>query len=251
MKRQIYDLTDEPFAVFTNKVGSVLKAEGILYNIVGGVATQAYILDMLTGKYGKSVTELVEDEEVRIQDYVRRTDDIDVSLSLEGDDREKIRRITTIILPQFSFETVSPSEESIFKFKVERMGASRPKFKVYVDDQGSEDDVIAMNIGRNQKDIRRLDFHWYDEFLSQGKELVVPYLDGFDIRTRVPRLEHLLASKIAPSRAKDLMDNKNLATLAKETGIKLDFKEIEKVLMPNHEDNLYRFLNAEYPEQVR
>ena len=249
MKRQLYDLTDDSFAVFVNQVGDVLRAKNIPHNIVGGVASQAYILDMLTKKHGKSVSDLTRDKEVRVQDYVRSTDDVDVALDLEGetDDTDKIRRITTEILPQFNFTKLSPDEESILEFKAERIGASRPRYRVFVNEQGSIEDVIAMNIGRQPKDLHSLNPVWYTEFLAQGGEITIPYSEKYTLRLRVPRLEHLFASKISQSRAKDLMDNKNLASLAKDIGVELDFAEMSRVLLPRHEDNYHRFLSAEYP----
>ena len=48
MKRQIYDLTNEAFGMFVNRVGTVLNEEKIPHYIGGGVAVQAYILSMLT-----------------------------------------------------------------------------------------------------------------------------------------------------------------------------------------------------------
>jgi predicted nucleotidyltransferase len=79
--------------------------------------------------------------------------------------------------------------------------------------------------------------------------LNIPFCEGFELKIIVPRLEHLLSSKIAQSRAKDLMDNKNLSTLIKESNLQLDFGEMNKILMPYHEENYRRFLNLEYPSQ--
>jgi len=249
MKRSLYDLIDEPLTMFVNKVCDVLKDEGIHYNIVGGVAVQAYILDMLTKKYGEDVLRIAEDGGVRVQDYIRGTDDVDVVLSLQGEDVEKIKRINSI-LPKFAYEDISPSGESIIEFRTERVGASRPKYRVYVDDIGNQEDVIAMNISRGQKkDLHKLDYFWYDEFLKHSKELNIPFFKEFGLKINVPKLEHLLSSKIAQSRAKDLMDNQNLSTLVKDSGIELDFNEIEKILMPYHEGVYRRFLDAEYPSE--
>jgi len=250
MKRRLYDLTDEPFVVFVNKIGEVLRNENIPHNIVGGVATQAYILDMLTKKYEKNISEIAYDTKIRVQDYIRSTDDVDVALDLRGEDTEKIKKINKF-LPKLIFEDISPSEESIIEFKSERVGASRPVFKVYVDEKGNQDTIIAMNISRNQKgDLYNLDDVWYEEFLNQTKLVSLPYLDNFNLTLNVPRLEHLLASKISKCRAKDLMDNKNLMILMKDKKIGLDFEEMEKILLPLHEDNYEKFLSLEYPSRL-
>jgi len=255
MKRQLYDLTDEPFVVFVNKIGETLREQEVPYNIVGGVAAQAYILDMLAGKYGENVSEISGDENIRVQDFVRSTDDVDIALDLKGvkgDDSEKMKWITREFLPHLKFEEVSPDGESILRYTSERIGASRPRFRVYVNEQGGEDDVIAMNISRGQKgDLHDLHDKWYSKFIERGRDLEVPYSEGYKLRIRVPRLEHVLATKIARSRAKDLMDNKNIATLAKDVDQNLDFKEIRGILLPSHLDNFQRFLASEYPDMVR
>jgi len=251
MKRQLYDLTDEPFAMMINRVGTVLKKEGVKHNIVGGAAVQSYIFYMLTKKYNKDICGLIYDPDVRIQDYIRSTDDIDLALKLEEEeDTEKIRKINQF-LPKFAFEEIAPCGEVIVEIRPERIGASRPTFKIYVDGKGSEDEIIAMNINRGKKgDIRNLEDHWYNKIIEESEELVIPYTPNYELRVVVPKLEHLLVEKIAGSRAKDLMDNKNLADLSKETGRELDFKEMKSMLLPINERNYFRFLEAQYPKQL-
>ena len=83
MKRQLYDLTDEPFVMFVDRLDEVLKGEEIRYNVVGGVASQAYILDMLSKKHDRPIDGLVRYEDVRVQDYLRSTDDVDIALDLK------------------------------------------------------------------------------------------------------------------------------------------------------------------------
>lgn len=249
MKRQLYNLTDEPFAMIVGRIGLVLKDEGIEHNIVGGAAVQSYVLHMLTEKYNQNICELIYNPNIRIQDYIRSTDDIDLALKLEGDDTKKIRRINTI-LPKFVFEEISPCGESIIEIRPERIGASRPIFKVYIDGKGSQEEVIAMNINRGKGgDIRNLEDHWYNTIIENSQELIIPYTPNYSLRVVVPKLEHLLVEKIAGSRAKDLMDNKNLADLSKERGRELNFKEMESMLLPINEKNYLRFLEAQYPER--
>ena len=252
MKRQIYDLTDQPLIMFTDRVGKILRDNDIQHNIVGGVAAQAYILKMMIDIYGKNATEIAADPSIRIQDYIRSTDDIDMALSLTGDDEEKIKLINQKVLPRLPYEGISPDQESIIEFKEERRGASRPIYRVYIDGQGSQEDVIALNISRGQlKDMHRLAPEWYNTFLEQGQELTIPYSEGYSLKLRVPKLEHVLASKIAHSRSKDLMDNRNLATLAKEAGVELDLGEMARILIPDFEDEYSAFTFSEFPENVK
>jgi len=248
MKRQLYDLTDEPFVMFVDRLDEVLKGEEIRYNVVGGVASQAYILDMLSKKHDRPIDGLVRYEDVRVQDYLRSTDDVDIALDLKGDDADRIKTITTVIIPKMGFEGISPDGESLVEFRSERVGASRPRFRVYVNDQGTQEEVIAMNIGRQPSDLRKLDPHLYGDFINQGRDLRLEYSEDFSLNLHVPRLEHVLASKVSQSRAKDLMDVRNLTTLAKDTGRELDFQEIERVLLPGYPDKYERFLSEEYPD---
>ena len=247
MKRELYDLTDDPFAMFVNRVGEVLREEGIPHNIVGGAAVQGQVLSMLVEKYGIDVYGLIADPDIRVQDYLRSTDDVDVALKLEGDDRERIRRINGI-LPRFAFEDITPNGESIVEVRHGRVGASRPTYRIYIDGKGSDEKVIVMNIGRGNKNgkVRGLDTKWYDEFIDQSQRITVPYAEGFEIVMNIPRLEHLLASKIAGSRAKDLMDIKNLVDLTKSIGRGLDVDEIGKILLPVNERNYGRFIASYY-----
>jgi hypothetical protein len=236
--------------MFVDREGKVLKDEGITHNVVGGVGIQSYLLNMLTKKTGRRVTNILGDESIRVQDYIRGTDDVDVALKLEGDDMAKMRRIKGII-SRLGYEDISPCGEHIIEVKPERVGASRPTFRVYVNGEGSEEDVIAMNISRGQNgDLHRLDQLWYDKFLDGSREIVIPYCSGFDLKVNVPQLEHLLAPKIAHSRPKDLMDTQNIAELARETGVGLDFKEMERILLPKHDDNYRLFLSLGYSAEL-
>ena len=250
MKRSLYNLTDEPFAMFVNRVGKVFRDIGIKHNIVGGVAVQAYMLRFLAGE--RDIVSFLDDSNIRIQDYFRNTDDVDVSLNLQFNDNER-RRIIEEILPQFEFEDISPVKNYIVGVKLERHGVSRPTFKFYVDgDNESYEEIISMNISRNQEgDLHKLNDSWYKEFLNQSKKITIPYCQNFNLEINAPVLEHLLASKIALSRAKDLMDIKNLSGAVKDSGIELDFNKMDNILLPYHENNYCRFLKEEYPFEFK
>ncbi|MBX4196327.1 hypothetical protein KW805_01945 [Candidatus Pacearchaeota archaeon] len=248
MKRQIYDLTDEPFAVFVNRVGTVLQGEKIPFYIGGGVAVQSYVLDMLSQKYSHDILGLVHDPLLRIQDYIRSTDDVDVALQLpDTGESERIMKVTSIV-PKFAFEEIPPSSDYVLEVRSARTGASRPTYRLYKDGKGSEEEVIAMNIFRSQVEgLRGLDEKWYSHFIDQSRNLKVPYSSKYELSIRVPKLEHLLAMKISNSRAKDLMDNKNLTDLLKNQLKSLDFEEMERILLPQHQNNYNHFLNLHYP----
>ncbi len=255
MKRQIYDLTDEPFVMFVNRIGSVLRDENIPYNIGGGVAVQAYLLDFLCKMYREDITGLSHDPQLRIQDYIRSTDDVDVALKIEEDGKEleeeqKIKRIISI-LPKLAFEEISPSVQNVYEFRTARSGASRPTYRVYTDDEGSEEEVIAINFFRGQVgSLRGIDEKWYNHFIDNSYDIRLSYNDRSEVVVTVPKLEHLLAMKINNSRAKDLMDNKNLADLLTSQGVELNFDEIERIIPPESIDNYNHFLKCHYPKRL-
>ena len=246
MKRQIYNLTNEPFAMFVNRVGSVLSEEGIEHSIVGGVAVQTYIVKMLAEKTGRVVSDIGYG--VRVQDYLRSTDDVDITLKLGDDDFQKIKRINGF-LPKFGFEDISYSEDSIVEVKPERIGASRPTFRVYVDGIGSEHDVVAMNINRgNGHSLKYMDDGYHDKIINASQTLTIPYNSRQNLCIRVPKLEHLLATKISLSRAKDLMDIRNLLDLVEETGNDLNGRELRKILLPENEKKYRQFFDSIHPD---
>lgn len=253
MKREIYNLTDEPFALFVNKVGAVLKEKGIEHSVVGGVSVQAHMLDMLTKKYGSDVYHLVHNPSLRMQDYIRSTDDVDLSLKLdETTDMDKTKRINEI-LPYFACdESYSPSEESIIEIKQERIGVSRPTFRVSVNDKSNEQDVISMNITRDKETgLRHLNSFWYNEIINQSQDLAIPYINNYKLNVRVPKLEHVLATKISGSRAKDLMDIKNLVDLSRVMGREINLEELEDMLLPGNRDHYFSFLSTQFRERLK
>ncbi len=247
MKRELYDLTDEPFLMFTNRVGQVLGRESIIHNIVGGTAVQSYLFYMLCKIHNSTIQGLISDQSVRVQDYIRSTDDIDVAIRLEEEeDIDKIKRINKVV-SELPFEEISPNGQYIVEVRAGRIGASRPTFRVYVDSKGSDQEVIAMNISRGQPgSLKKLDDKWYNPFLDNSQSLEVSYNEEYSLKIKVCRLEHILSTKIAAGRAKDFMDNKNLVDLAKEINYPIDFKIIEKILMPMHTDAYGHFIHSHY-----
>ena len=175
---------------------------------------------------------------------------MDVALKLEEEDEiEKLRRISALV-PRFSVEEdVGPSGEHLIGVKSERLGAVRPTYRAYVDEKGNAEDIIAMNIFRGQPhSLRGLEDKWYDVFVDNSRKLRLPYNSGTEVVLSVPKLEHLLAMKISSSRAKDLMDNKNLADLLKITGQGLDFSELQRILPLDR--HYVTFLKINYPERI-
>jgi len=247
MKRELYTLADEELGYFVNNLHEQMEKEDIPYILVGGTAVQAHILKRLTDRTRKTLSELVSDDELRIQDYLRATDDIDLAISSRVLKREgyvnfnkKINRALNVLEVE---EAISPSEEFLLGYKLIRRGIKRPRFQIYVDDEGNDEMQIAINIGRNKKDLQNLESENYDTFVDEGQALQIPFNKDFVISTRVIKPEHLIASKVAKFRAKDTMDIYNLSDLIRDCGEELNLSEIKKLLLPNYERNYRRFLD--------
>ena len=247
MKRELYMLSDEELAYFVDNLHRQIEKEGMPYVLVGGTAVQVHVLKRLSNKTGKNLSELVSTEGVRLQDYIRPTDDVDLAISSsvletygEVDFAKKVNKVLDGLERK---EVISPSEEFLLGYRLIRKGVKRPRFQIYVDDKGDDKMQIALNIGRNKKDLQNLDSKNYDFFVGGGQLLNIPFNEGFSINTRVIKPEHLIASKIAKFRAKDTMDIHNLADLMRDCGEELNLSEIKKLLLPNYERNYERFLD--------
>ncbi len=245
MKRELYNLTDEEFAFFVNNLHKQTKNRKISYVLVGGTAVQAHVLNRLCNKTGKNLEQIISDPNIRVQDFIRSTDDIDIALdsSIAGKKGEmNFAEDVMGLLKDLTGEDFSPSEEHILEYRLARTGIKRPVFQIYVDGETDDEQRIAMNIGRNKSDLKNLDSKYYDKFVKEGQEIVIPYNSQFNINTRVIKPEHLLASKISKFRAKDTMDLHMLADCMTQSKEKIDLVETRSILSPDYSDNYNRFL---------
>jgi len=247
MKRELYTLADEEFGYFISNLHEQMKKEDLSYVLVGGTAVQAHIFKRLTDQTKKTLSELILSDELRIQDYIRATDDIDLAISSRVLEREgyvnfnrKMNRVLDMLETE---EVISPSEEFLLSYKLIRRGIKRPRFQIYVDGEGNDEMQIAMNIGRDKKDLQNLDSENYDTFVDGGQTLQIPFNKDFIISANVIKPEHLIVSKVAKFRAKDTMDVHSLSDLIRDCGEELNLSEIKKLLLPDYEKNYRRFLD--------
>ncbi len=247
MKREIYSLANEELALLIGNLHQSLVDEKIPYIIVGGVATQAHILSRLQKKTGKTLSELCEDPSLRLQDFVRATDDVDLAIDPKIEDEigriETGKKIGGVLKKIDGKECIPPSQEHILRYHLARHGIKRPIFQISRDGEIDYDRAISFNIGLNRSDLEGLDPQFYDLFIEEGQELKMPFDDNYNLVARVIRPEHLLACKTAKFRAKDTMDLHNLADIMRESGENIDLDEMKKILLPNYVDNYHRFLD--------
>ena len=144
MKRALYSLENEEFVFLINKLREQFEKRKIQHTFVGGTAVQAHILDRLTKKYESDIVSLISNDNVRLQDYIRATDDIDLALGLEGQDPIESAKKVKEICKAVEGEHLSDTGNYIFNFNLERTGAKRPIFGVTIDGESGE--AIALNI---------------------------------------------------------------------------------------------------------
>jgi hypothetical protein len=246
MKRELYNLTDEQLSFLVTTLDKEMHEEGMQYIVVGGVAVQAHMLKRLHEKTGMTLVQLAENPEMRLQDYIRSTDDVDLAIdsSIQGSlgEVETAKKIFKVQEGMAVPEVISPSGESILGYTLARKGLQRPIFQVYLDGETDDDSRVTLNIGRNTSGLHNLDKQFYDIFVKYGEEIFIPYNERFELKTRVISPAHLFASKIAKFRAKDTMDIHNLADLMRGSGEEIDLSEIKRLVLPDHEINYVRFL---------
>ncbi len=243
MKREIYNLGDEEFAFFINRIAEELRYRDIPYAFVGGVAVQSQILKRLTKKYNADISHLILNSDVRFQDYVRATDDVDLALKFPTDEKgnvspENLEKIIDVC-EHIEGVYLSGDHKHLFEYLLQRNGIRRPVFSVSIDDNQQEN--LFLNISRESRNLRRISYQFYEEFIDAGEDLTIPYSSSFSLRIKTYRPEHILATKISQLRAKDMMDIKNLVEIMQQCGEEVDAKELERILIPCHLINYERF----------
>jgi hypothetical protein len=245
MKRALYTLANEEFGFFVNQLTKEFKKQEIPHIFVGGTAVQAHILSKLTKGKNSDISSLISDANVRLQDYIRATDDIDIALKFPNDGQSDIETAREIygVCDSISKEYISDTENYIFEYGVERRGVKRPIFKVIV--EGEPIEAIVLNISRKPSDLRTLDNRFYNrfynKFIDNGQDLIIPHFKNFNLHVRVPKLEHVLATKISQFRAKDSMDIQNLVEVTRDLGEEIKMNEIEEILLPEYTQKYEKF----------
>ena len=250
MKRELFNLADEEFMTLLERTDGAFRKSGISHIFVGGVAVQCYIARCLCEKYNTNLVELAKSGGVRIQDYLRSTDDVDLALKMNCSDEveagKKIYDVLDNIVGEGEF--FSPSGEHIISIDLLRRGHVKPQFQVGVDGETNPDMVVAFNIYRKPKDLsdkslREFEDRFYDYFIDRAVDLKVPYSGGRDVTLRVKNPSDLLTTKIVRGRPKDLHDASALVQCGRSHNNLINYKDIEKILCGNN--SLYGVPNPE------
>lgn len=259
MKRALFDVVDEDFIVFLSRVSEQINRDGRQGVLVGGSAVQVHLANFLTQLARKPLDEVYMAGDIRTQDYIRATDDVDVSFKIPASvSEEPVERAKYVleVLRGIEGEVISPSENNIFGYSTQRRGVKRPIFGISRDGETDPNRQIMMNVSTRDSELQDLDPNYNGVFIEGGETIALPYSRLYTPSLRVIRLEHLIATKMAKSRPKDVMDVANLIELANKVGRTPNREEVEHILGGNGgTHDMYSFLiqmlgyKAEHPHK--
>lgn len=257
MKRALYSLDDEEFITFLGRTQDVLSQHEIPYAFVGGVASQAHIASALCKQNKRTLSEMSHSSDIRIQDYLRATDDVDITLDLRkfGNDPQDVlvtQRVVNAVKDIADDEIYSSPLQNVVAIKLERLGAKRPTFRLGLnEDADSPDSELSLNFYYGPQDtnarwspqmIEFENIHYYP-FFDSAQTIAIPYGETSVIPLRVKGLEALLATKIARARPKDWADIMSIYQYNTQAGVPVNVSEVERLLCSP--DPKYQVVNSE------
>jgi len=202
-KMDLCSVADEEFAYFLNKIDGVLNDEKIPYIFVGGAANQLHIVRALCDKYKTDIATLAKNDSIRLQDFIRATDDIDLAITPDvytnaGSDETVYFKSIVKILNKLGDgeEHISPSGEHLLQYNITRQGSKRPLFRVINDGKINEEEQIMLNISRSPKDLEDVAQSNYQRFLDARERIVVPYNNDFSINASVIAAPYLMGKSL-------------------------------------------------------
>lgn len=254
MKQELFNVADEEFMTLLQRTNEGFEQAGIPFMFVGGVANQTHVAKYLCDINQTNLIDLIQSKKIRVQDCLRSTDDVDIVTRLSDDEPNLERKELNARRRIFSIldyivgdgEHFSPTEDHIVDIKLRRKAHARPVFELGVDGVMYPDKKISFNIYRAPKDLKdgnlkEFEDKFYDTFLDGSVNIALPYSSRGGITLRVKSPEHLLATKIARGRSKDISDALSLVQYSGQSGKPLQYSVVEEILCG--EDSRYHVRN--------
>jgi len=244
-----FTLRDEEFAHFATRVGQHLDATGMRYAIIGNTAVQAQILNMMCRKRELPILSLVENE--KLEDYLRHTSNVDVAIRPKKGESENdlIRRLIELRTTLAGIEDeISPSQEHLLGYHIERDGTKRMTFKACVD--GDCSGMVGARILVGHRDLDGFGQDFYDAMIDGAYHLKIPYsANSGVIELRAAQPKDLLLVKGVQARPKDDMDVGALARAMQLFGKDgFDLEKLQRIFGEDYKTEFARFaaLTADY-----
>ena len=260
MKRALYSLADEEFVTLLARTDSAFQEAKMPYMFVGGVATQAHIANYLCKENNKTILDLVESSDFRIQDYLRATDDVDITIDPRNSDNEiEVGKKVLYVLDDIVGKEgtfMSISGDHLVCIDLQRKGIKRPLFRLGLDKEANNPERVASfnfyfgpedTNDRWNNDIREFEKQYYFDFMDKGTQINIPYCPQKNIVLKVKKVEDLITTKIIKGREKDWTDILSLVKHSKNAGMPVDYKKIEEMLC--NDKNEYQKPNLNFVEK--
>jgi hypothetical protein len=244
MKRPLYTIADEEFATLLDRADAAFKDKGIKYMLVGGVATQAHIINYLC-KEDKKLIDFINSPDFRLQDHLRATDDIDITLNprKNGEEYDKVAfagKIYGVLENIVGKEGIfmSPTENHLVSLSLERKGIARPVFRLGLDDNKDSEKITSFNFYKGAadtnerwgKDIQEFENRFYFQVMDRAEDVKIPFCQNKDIILKVEKAEDLIATKLVRGREKDWNDILSLINHSESAGKPIDYEIIREML---------------------
>lgn len=230
MKQPLYDILDDEYCFLLDRITAQFLKDGLNPSIVGGAAVQVHIANLLSKIHGKNIEDLFVDGDLRKQDHIRATDDIDITLHNAELAENRANYDGNII--QTLAKIPCKNEESadgnnVYDIYMERSGVVRPVLFVHSLNATSR---IRLNISKYPTDIQNLGQEHYIPMIENAKMVELHYNDKFRPKIRIHSLSDVIAAKLANGRAKDKFDVNVLGKCALLAGKEIDKKRILHLL---------------------
>jgi len=215
MKQHIYSITDPYYLTLVKLIFEKFNDNGIPPLIVGGVAVQAHLYDML----GDGAA-------------LRKTDDIDMMLF--SFDRDRLFKSLHSLNGAYDYFG------NLTDVIIKRNGERKPVYQYETLDKDSN-----VSFGEIKLNISWKEIHFYNMKSGQVNKIMNDSIKlnlaicGEDVSFIVPCLEHLIATKLVGSRDKDIRDINSLIFSALQTDTKIDFDKVMDILDNMYEGNKY------------
>lgn len=252
MKGAIYSIADEEFATLLARVHGCFGRSPLGYAFVGGAAVQAHIAKYVCKQHSCSLQDLVASSDFRVQDHLRATDDVDITVDprkIQGETElarktELAQQILTVQKAIAGGEKgrdsyLSPSEKHLVEIVLQRTGLSRPIYRLGLNaDADDPAKSVSFNFYSGPEDtnerwpaeMRDFERRFYFDFMDRAQDVTIPYAYGKELIVRAKNPEDLLATKIARARNKDWGDVIALYGHSLQAGLPINVETVRGIL---------------------
>ena len=224
-----YTLVDEEFARFASIVNRELGLKNIQHVIVGNVAVQAHVLNLMSKRLKTSIPELARSQELSA--YLRPTSTLDVAiLPQDGVERKVIEAQEKMAECTLDFDG-----NRMFDYRLSRSGAKRATFGV--EDLGHSTQSVALKLIYGANDMNGFGLPFYGDSVQDVRNITLPFGKDRDLPLKVMAPLYLFAAKTDRLEPQDLGDIGSLAFALNRFGKGVNQAELRTLLGEQYRAN--------------